>query len=448
MNFLRNLRNSLKNNFSTVIYSVVIAIIAWFVISMIMYPSVTQTIENIPVDLDISGTVAADNDLSVISSSVTSVDVRIKGTRTQIGNISNENLKAVLVMDNVTSTGTKTIFLKIVCTDSSINFEVASIYPETATVVLDKYETREYSIFPEIPNVTFADGKTISNDEYSCDPSTIQITGPSAQLDMISECIAVSNKELHLDSSYSVISDEIKLYAEDGTTIDQTNLKFDTTSFNINIPVLTVKTVDLSVGIAYAPSTFNSDFLQFTLSEDSITLASKTSQLSEFPDTFEIGKIVLSDLCIDYTKMFIIDTGNYKNMSNLEMVTVMLDSSNLAERHFVITNFNVTNAPENYDFTVVTNSLEIDVIGPEDVVNELTLSDIVADINLLNADMTYEGETFNWDVTISFPNYDNVWAVTQSKAIVSKKEKATETSDSDDENTTDSEESETTTESE
>lgn len=448
MNFLRNFRNSLKNNLSLVIYSVVIAIIAWFVISMTMYPSVTQTIENIPVDLDISGTVAADNDLSVISSSVTNVDVRIKGTRTQIGNLSNENLKAVLVTDNVTSTGTKTIYLKIVCTDSSINFEVASIYPETATVVFDKYETREYSISPGIPNVTFADGKTIDNDEYSCDPSTIQITGPSAQLDMISECTAVSNKELQLDFSYSVTSDEIKLYAEDGTTIDQTNLKFDTTIFNINIPVLTVKTVDLYVGIAGTPSTFNSDFLQFTLSEDSITIASKTSQLSEFPDTFEIGKIILSDLDIDYTKTFTIDTGNYKNMSNLETVTVTLDSSNLAKRHLVITNFNVTNAPENYDFTVVTKSLEIDVIGPEDVVNEMTLSDVVADINLLNADTTSEGETFNWDVTISFPNYDSVWAVTQSKAIVSKKEKTTETTDSDDEDTTDSEEPVTTTESE
>jgi hypothetical protein len=187
------------------------------------------------------------------------------------------------------------------------------------------------------------------------------------------------------------------------------------------------------VGIAGAPSNFNSDFLKFNLSSSSITLASQNGQLSDFPNTFEVGKIRLSDLALGYSKTFTIDTGNYKNMSNLDTVTVTLDDSDLGSKDFVITDFNITNAPDNYDFEVVTQSLEVTIIGPKDVIEEITAGDIVADINLLNADKLTESETFNWDVTISFPKYDNVWAVTQSKATIRKTSKATQSASSDEE---------------
>jgi len=434
MNFFKNIKNGMRKNTTLLAYSIIIAIISWFIISMTRYPSTTQTIQDIPVDIDITDTAAAANGLSVISCNVETVNVRITGNRTQIGNLSGDKFKAKIAAGNVLSTGTKTLSFDIICTDPSVDFKVESTYPETATVVFDKYETREFPVVPEIPNITFAEGKTIDNDQYACDPETVHITGPAAQLDKISECAAVSMKELQLDSSYSVTNDEIKLYAEDGTTIDQSQFKFDTTSFNLNIPVLTLKTVDLSVRIAGAPSNFKSDFLKFDLSADSITLASKTGQLSEFPNTFEIGTIALNDLDLGFTKTFIIDTQNYKNMSNLESVTVMLDDSNLGRKEFVINDFNITNAPDTYDFSMITQSLEVAVIGPKDVIEEITPGDIVANVNLLNSDKLTEGETFNWDVTISFPKYDNVWAVTQSKVTVSKKPKTTQTSGTIDDN--------------
>ncbi|MBQ8296827.1 MAG: hypothetical protein IJX77_03490 [Ruminococcus sp.] len=430
MRLLSNIKNGFKKNLSLAIYSLIAAILAWFVISMTVYPSIPKTIENIPVELDISGTAASENGLSLISCDVSSVDVQIKGNRAEVGNLSSENLKARLVADNVSTTGTKKLGFEIVGTDENIEFEVKSIRPDTATVVFDKYETLEFAVTPEIPNITFAEGKTLDTEGFSCEPEVIQITGPSAQLAKISECAAVSNKEINLlDSSHIVASDEIKLYAEDGSTIDTSAFKFDTPSFNINIPVLTQKTVGLSVGIAGAPSNFNSDFLKFDLSADSITLASKSSQI-EFPDKFEIGTISLKDLDIGFTKTFTIDTQDFKNMSNLEAVTVTLDDSNLDRKEFVINDFKVINAPETYDFEVITKSLDIVVVGPEDIIEEITPSDIVANINLLNADKIPESETFNWDITISFPKYDNVWAVTQTNAVVRKTAKTTQTSGS------------------
>lgn len=433
MTFFKNIKakiqNSFRNNLSLVIYSVIIAIIAWFAISMSLYPSTKTTISHIPVIIDLTGTDAADSELSVISCNVDFVEVNISGSRMEIGNLSNDNLQAKLVADKVTSAGTKKLSFEITCTDPDIDFVVESVYPKTATVVFDRYDTREFPITPETPNISFGEGQTIDVDDYVCEPNTISITGPAAQLDKISKVSAVSNKEMTLDSSYTVSSDEIKLYTEDGAAIDQEPFKFYNSNFIINIPVLTQKTVDLSVGISGAPSSFKSEFLQFNLSADSITLASKTSNIADFPNPFEVGKILLSDLDIGYTKTFIIDTGNYKNMSNLESVTVTLNDENLARKEITIRDFNLTNAPDNYDFDIVTQNLTVAVVGPKDVIDDITSGDIVADINLLNLDSNSENEMFNWDVTISFPKYNNVWAVTTSKAIVRKTAKVTSPTD-------------------
>lgn len=427
MNIFKNIKNhlvnGLKKNLSLAIISLITAIIAWLVISLTIYPSIPKTIYDIPIDTDISGTAAAENGLSLISCDVEKVTVKLLGNRAQVGNLNSENLKARIIADNISTTGSKKLKIEIVNVDSDVEFEVESIYPETATVVFDKYETRSFSVQPEIPNITFAEGKTKNDDEFHCDPEVINITGPSAQLDKISKCVAISNKELELDTTYTLPSDEIKLYTEDGATIEQSQFKFDTTSYQIYIPVLSQKTVGLSVGIVGAPSNFDKDSLKFNFSADSITIASKTNQLdNDISDTFEVGKILLSDLKPGYSKTFNIELNDYINMSNLDTVTVTLDDSDLITKELVINHFEISNAPSNYDFSVLTQKLDIVVVGPADTIDSITSKDIVADINLLNV-TTIQSDSFNYDVTLSCPTNDKVWVATQSKVILSKKEK-------------------------
>ncbi len=436
MSFIKNLKNrfasGLKNNLSLAIYSIIIAIIAWFVVSMTIYPSIPKTIENIPVVIDITGTPAAENGLSLISCDLETVDVKILGNRAQIGNLTNDNLEARVVTDNVTSAGTKKLSLEILCNDDSIEFAVESISHETATVVFDKFVTKEFSLAPEIPNITFAEGKIIDSGAFSCEPDIIKITGPEAQLNKISKCVAVTNKELQIDTSYSVPADELKLYAEDGATIEKSSFKFDTAASGIlvNIPVLTQKTVELSVGLSGVPSNFDTSSLKFELSTDSIIIASQNSQLNEIPDKLEIGPILLSDLDLGYAGSFPIDTKEYTNMSNVNSVTVTLDDSELDKKEITLgqEQLTISNLPDDkYDYSVVTKQLDIAIIGPADVIADITAGDIVANANLFGGDNIPQSDSFSYSVSISCPNYDNVWAVTNSKITIQKTPKVEET---------------------
>lgn len=440
-NFKKKMLKSAQNNLSLAIYSVILAILVWFVISMTFYPSVPKTIQNVKLNIDISGTAAAESGLSIISCDVDTVDVKIRGSRTQVGNMNSDSLVAYFDADNITSTGKKTLTIKIKGS-SGINYEVDSISPATATVVFDKYDTREFPIKPKTPNVSFAEGKMRDDEEFVCEPDVITITGPSAQLDKIDKnngCFAVSSKREVLDASYTVPSDTIELYSEDGSKLDQSMMTFNKTSFLIKVPVLTQKTVDLTVSITNQPSNFNTDWLleRMTLSNDSIMIASGSTQ-TDLPDTLEIGSVKLSDVILDYSATFdvgkVLDSAGLKNISSVGSVTVNFDSSGLVSREFIINqeNINIRNKPSSdYVYEVASNSLRITVIGPEDVVSKLTANDFNVVTDLLGSDISAGSESgvsqFSNDVTISCPDYDNVWSITKSKVLIKRTVKETST---------------------
>ncbi|MDE5556455.1 MAG: hypothetical protein K2J32_02000 [Ruminococcus sp.] len=423
-------RRKSQTNFSLAIYSVFIAILVWFIVSLTLYPSVPKTIEKVTLDLAIGSTATSDSTLSVISCDVQNVKVKVIGSRTQIANIDSDTLTAYVDTDNIYTTGRKNLPIKVKSTNG-IEFEVDSIKPATAEVVFDKYESVQFPVQPKIPNVTFDKNKTLNPNEFSCEPNIVTITGPSSQIKKISTVYAVSNREMTLDSSHVLSSDEIQLFSEDNTIIDQSSVSFDTTSFLINIPVLTVKEVGVYVQIVNAPATFDQNSLNLQMSTNKIKIASKNSQ-TEIPDKLEIGKIYLSAITPDYSKTFNIDQTledkNCINMSDTKSITVTMNSENISKREITIdqSRVNISNAPDEYDYKVITQNINLEIAGDAETIEKITPNDIVADVNLLNSNITED--QFTYDVIFSFPKYPDVWAITDYKVSIQRTPKETTTS--------------------
>lgn len=422
-------RRKSQTNLSLAIYSIIIAILVWFAVSLTLYPSVPKTIETVPLDLAIGTTASSDNTLNVISCNIKEVKVKVIGSRTQIANIDSDTLSAYVDTDNVYSAGRKNLPIKIKSTNG-IKFEVDSIEPSTAEVTFDKYESIQLPVLPKIPNVKFNDDKTINSNEFSCEPNMVTITGPSSRIKKISSVYAVSNREMTLDSSHALSSDEIQLFAEDGTAIDQSMMTFDNTNFLINIPVLTKKKVGVYVQIVNAPPDFDQDSLNLEMSENEIEIASKNS-LAEIPDKLKICTIVLSDITPDYSKTIdlstILEDQNCINMSDFTSITVTMNQENITTKKITIdqSRINISNAPNNgYDYKVITPGIELEIAGPAEIIEKVTPNDIIADANLLNANITED--QFTYDVIFSCPKYDNIWAITNYKVSIQRTQKETQ----------------------
>ena len=170
----------------SIVFSIVCAILIWFAVSVTAYKTTHVTFYNIPVMPDLTGTLAEANGLSVVSCDVEKVTVEIEGNRFQIGRLTQEDLTAYLQIGNISTTG-EFNFEIAVKSDTNISFNAVNIVPAQAVVKLDKIETRSYDVTASFPNVKVSAGHVLKQDEVVCEPSVIEITGPSAQLDEIAK---------------------------------------------------------------------------------------------------------------------------------------------------------------------------------------------------------------------------------------------------------------------
>ncbi|MGN0620371.1 MAG: YbbR-like domain-containing protein [Porcipelethomonas sp.] len=423
-NIKNNILNSLNNNLAIVIYAVIVSIILWFVISITIYPTTPKTFSNVPIDIDITGTSAESNGLSVIKSSADKVNVTIKGNRSSIGNLKAEDLTARAVVENVNSAGEKNLKINVTCKDSGVNFEVTEIKPSTVTVMFDKISTIEFDVDVEAPNITAAENLDIDKEDFKCTPPVMEITGPSTQLDNIQKVSVLVDNKQTLDSAYTFHSSNVILYDKNDSKIDSSDITFDTTDFTIDIPVYMKRELALGYDIKYAPSNFDISSIGLEMNVESIILASPNTEIEKL-DSWNVGSIPLYDIDLDFNKQFEIEVPeNYKNLSNISNVNVTLNTDGLAKKTVTVNDITVVNAPSDYDCTVNTYGLVFDIIGPEEDIEQITEKDIIVTVDLLKYNI--QSSNFTADATISFPNYNKVWAVGLQKVSVSA-EKTTQT---------------------
>ncbi len=412
-----NIVNSFMQNFVLVIASVLLAVILWFVISITIYPTTPKTITNIPLEIDITGTSAEDNGLSVISSDVKTVNVTIKGNRSSIGNFSADDLRASAIIENVNSPGEQELAIDIILNDSSIEYEVENVTPSKVNVMFDKLDTKEVELSVEAPNLTAANDLYMDSADFKCTPGTVEITGPSTQLATIEKAAVLVNNTQELEAAYTFHSSEIVLYDKNGTKIDMSKMTMDANDFTIEIPVYMQKELGLTYDLKYAPSTFDNDSLKLDMSVDKIKLASPNTELEKINE-WSIGSIPLYDIDWDYNKTFDIEIpSNYKDLSSISSVTVKLDTDGLAKKTVTVNDISILNAPSDYNCEVNSYGLTFDIIGPEEDIEEITEKDIIVSVDLLKYKI--QSNSFSADATISFPNYKKVWAVGLQKVSIS-----------------------------
>lgn len=413
---------------ATVVLSVATAILIWFIVSVNLYPTTPVTFYNIPLIVETEGTSAAKNGLNVVSCNVETVSVQIIGSRSKVGTLTEADLIAYASAENVSSAGETTLDIKV-RSDRNIAFEVNTVSPARANVVFDKIETQSFAVTPSFPNLIVTSGHTMS--DVTCEPAVIDITGPSARLEEISKVVITSQKEGEIDSSHVLYTTDVTLYNAENSIIDPEGLTIPTVNFKIDIPVMTQKTMPLSYVLRNVPSGFDERWLRerLILSTETLTFASNDAALAN-QESWDLGYYPsLSDIGLDYSYTFDVpEKEGIINQSGIKQVTLTLDSEGLSEREFVLgkDNFSIVNAPENYDFRVITETLTIKVIGPTEVLEELSTSDIVVKVDLLNHN-TSQSTSFTADTQVSFSNVSTVWASQPYRITIEQTERTAET---------------------
>lgn len=424
----------------SVIFSILCAVLIWFSVSVTAYKTTHVTFYNIPISDSLTGTLAEANGLSIVSCDVESVTVELEGNRSQIGRLTKEDLTAYLQIGNISTTGEFNFEIDI-RSDSDISFNTLNISPSRAAVKLDKIETKSFDVTAVFPNIRVSSGHALNQDDVVCEPSVIEITGPSAQLSEISRVEVYSNKAVTIDSLYSFYTEEVRLYTDEGARLDTDDLELPSTNFQVTVPVLTQKELALTYDIRNAFSGFDLNWLRerLHLSQESITLASQTNTEFVKRDSWSVGYVTLDSITLDFSKTLDIELSeDFINQSGFQQVELSLDNEGLDSREFWITadNISIVNAPNDYDCEIITRSMPITIVGDKDELDDLSTQDIIATVDLMNYNVQ-QNATGSPDAVISFspksdPNSNEenlvrMWAVGNPRVAVYFKEKAKET---------------------
>ncbi|MGN0593345.1 MAG: YbbR-like domain-containing protein [Ruminococcus sp.] len=420
-----------ESRMATIIFSVIVAIIMWFVISITIYPTTPLTISHVPLKVDLTGTAAEADGYSMIHCDVEEVSVQIEGNRSQVGNLDETTLVAYAEIPNITTAGTKNLSIVVKSTDGT-QFTVKSITPQSVNVKFDKIKTVTLDVVPDLSNVESAPGSIINKDGISVSPSTVDITGPAQVVSQIKNASVVIESATQISSATKLVSENLEFCDANGNEIvvdDDGHLQYELTQYTVDIPVQYTKEMNITYQLRNVPSTFDESFLRerMKLSAEKITLAAPDQSLTDTSE-FTLDMISLSDITLDFSKNYTLDVPEgYENLSNISSVNLSLESEGLAQKDFVVNEINVINASSSYTYTPVTEQLIVTVVGNAESIEQLDPKQISVTVDLLSVQQTgEESVSFSCVPTISFERYDDVWASGDYKVIVT----ATKNSDS------------------
>lgn len=428
-------RRIFEKDLSIKVFSILCAAVIWFAVSISVYPTIDQVVYNVPVTIELQGTYAEAHNYKVIEQSVQTVDVYLRGDRSQIGSVKADDIKVTASAENVISAREYSLPLDV-SSSSGKTFTVTKITPsddarspiEYIYAAFDEVVTKEIKLLPLLDRIHVASGYIVDDDDVAVAPNTIEITGPKDDVEKIENAYFHVDTARELSSSYEYTAENPTIYSSDGIVLSgNDSITFSRTSFSVSIPVYKKQVVPLEVAITNAPASFNVDAFRekLQLSVTELEVAAPAEEITEV-SAITIGTIDMRE--VDIGSVFTFKASdflaeNYQNLSGIDTISVVCPSEGLYKIAMTIRGsaVQIINAPPQFDYNIITSGFTLFFIGSEESINQISYIDVVSQIDLLNYEL--EARDYKLPVTFSTPAYDDVWCISSDgllspKAIV------------------------------
>ncbi len=413
-----------SGNFYLMLFSIVLAFVIWIIMSLTVFPETTITLKEVPIDFSLDGSYADVAGISVMKTSVDTVNVVISGERYLIGDYTADDIHVTVNVDAVRATGSYELAL-VVTSVSGDTIEVEQIEPSTVKVDFDYMVTKTYSVedgtlVADVSNLTAADGYIIDEGEITISPSSIELYGPQDYIDQITSVAVKVDNSAIIQSTMTSNLNSVILYSgnEEFTSEDVT---IDNESFEVTVPVYLLRTIPLDITLTSNVDSFDLSSITYSINPSSITVRSQNENVNSITninlDYISVNKITAGSV---FT-VSIAENANYENISGIDTATVTFDLEGYAEKVVTVSNSQIYILNSTEDKVVSVEQAQIQnviLVGPEDVLEQISSSDVVAEIDMLDYANTTSSYTI-MDLTIYVPGYDNVWSYGTYRVYVS-----------------------------
>ena len=345
--------------------SVLGAIVAWMVVTIIVQPGTSNTIYNVPVDYTYDSAAYTSRGLSIVSAEDKTVNLKISGDGYTIGGLTASDFVVYPDFSSVRDSGEKTLRLLVRGANGLLNGVTVTMEgnDNTVDVVFDVVEEKTLPVTITTNYLTIADGYIL----YSTDVSkeNITLSGPSSELDKVATCTAEVTYSGELTESIT-LNTPLRFYTSGGKEVKFEYTELEENSVDVTLQVYKMATLPVDVNFINAPRDFDDSVLVYALSRKQLKVAGPAAKID-----------MLSTLPIDLpADIYLLD--------NISTITVSFDCSNLGTKTMNLPNtcVQVVNLPSTYQLTVQTERLmNVTLCGPKGAIETLTPEQVVIEID-------------------------------------------------------------------
>ncbi|MBE5969354.1 MAG: hypothetical protein E7242_03895 [Lachnospiraceae bacterium] len=378
------MKKILLNNLKFKIIAVVLAFIIWAVVVNITDPTVTKTVDGIPITITNEEAVLDGTQVYTIVSGSTA-SVTITGSRSTVYRVMKPSaFVATADFSAVSVTGTVDVSVELSDEYSEYKSLVDLETKSQVTIALDSIESRVFTPVPEFVG-TPAEGFETSSIIF--DPEKITVYAPSEILKSIHGVVLkidVADASADLNT---VVEPIIIDYS--GNVVEKSSSVYtDVDTVNVSAGLVQSKDVKL---VATATGTVADSY-----SFGGITLSQETIKIKGAPDDIAgISQIDLGAINIDGATENVVTAINvaellpngvslYDESQSVVTVTATIDKSTTKKVMLDSTSIAIQNLPSGY-YATVKGDVTIEISGALSVIEKLTASSLEAYVDLSKA---------------------------------------------------------------
>lgn len=399
-------RKSIFDNTTfTIVFSVLIAVLGWFIISFRINTSGERTISGVKVSLSQNSSAYQNLGLDIIDRSDRFVDITVTGDRNVIGSLTPSDFIVTPNYSRVLEAGTYELELSAQKSDPLLNFEIVSIHSPTIELSFDNAISRRFSVALEMVGHSAAEGYVIGTIVSS--PSEITVTGPENEIEGISRVVASYEVDEELNEPLRVTC-PIKLLDASGNEITSGTLRTDVGEVDVTIPVYKRGLLELDIGFTNVPDGFDVSSLEYVMSHTAINVAGLDKVIDNMTERV-IGYVDLASFKVGESYTFEVNLpSGLVNLDNIETVAVTFPRSDLSTKKVNVSDIRVENAPSNFDITVITPVInDVTVIGPAEDIEQLLAGSVVAVVDM--SATSVESGSYNVPVSFNVTSNSTTW---------------------------------------
>lgn len=371
------------------VISLIASLFIWVYITGTQEEIITQSFNNVEVMLIGEDTLQATRGYVVTNVSAETVSVKISGTRGNIGTLSASDVKAVIDVSLISSTGTLTQYYTLTYPDNVNEDAVSLVSSNPQTISFDVTKMSSKSVPVEAKFV----GSTAENyiaGEVEFEPKTIKVSGPESMLEKIDHIYAeMGGDDLTMTRTAEI---PIVLIDKDGNTMESEGLEFDVPTVTVTIPISMMKEVPLYVQCVYGAGATEENTV-ISIEPNRIMISGDTEIVSGI-NRIDLATIDLTDFSLTHQDTYLIPLPNgVENVTGVAQADVKIEITGVDTKVFTVTNISTRNLPSGYTLEeITTQSLEVRIRAPQDVLDQLQPSNLSAVADL--SDITQSGDMF------------------------------------------------------